>query len=69
MNRRIVTAAIVAAAFIAPVSGAQAGFFTDVAKGTVKNTARHAKQTIKDAADLSRLVGRCALNRATGRQC
>ena len=69
MYRRIVAAVVIAASFTVPVASAQAGFFTDVAIGAAKNSARHAKQTVKDAADLSRLVGRCALNRATGRQC
>lgn len=69
MYRRILAAVVIAASFGMPVASAQAGFFTDVAKGAVKNSARHAKKTLKDAADLGRLVGRCALNRATGRQC
>lgn len=69
MCRRIIAAVVIAAAFGFPVSSVQAGFFTDVAKGTVKNSARHAKKTLKDAADLGRIVGRCALNRVTGRQC
>jgi Ni/Co efflux regulator RcnB len=69
MNRSIVVAAMIAASVATPLASAQAGFFTDVAKGAVQNSARHAKKTLKDAADLSRLVGRCAINRATGRQC
>lgn len=69
MYRRIAAAVVIAASFTLPIASAQAGFFTDVAKGAVQNSARHAKKTVKDAADLSRLVGRCALNRATGRQC
>ncbi len=69
MYRHIAAAVVIAASFTLPVASAQAGFFTDVAKGTVSNSARHAKQAVKDTADLSRLVGRCALNRATGRQC
>ena len=73
MPRLIVAAAMLAACLSAPVSGAQAGFFTDVAKGTVKNAARHTKQTAKDAVALGRFVGpsaaRCVLKRARGRDC
>ena len=69
MHRRTIAAVVIAASITLPVANAQAGFFTDVAVGTVKNSARHAKKTLKDAADISRLVGRCVLNRATGRQC
>jgi hypothetical protein len=69
MSRRIIAGVVIAASFTLPIANAQAGFWTDVAVGTVKNSARHAKQSAKDAVDLSRLVGRCALNRATGRQC
>lgn len=69
MNRSFLVAAIIAASVATPLASAQAGFFTDVAKGAIQNSARHAKKTVKDAADLGRLVGRCVVNRATGSQC
>lgn len=69
MRSLLVTVILASAALSVPLASAQAGFFTDVAKGTVKNAARHAKQTAKDSVGLGRLVGRCVLNRATGRQC
>ena len=73
MSRFIIAAVVIAASLSTPVASAQAGFFTEVAKGTIKNAARHAKQSAKDAAALGRLVGpsvgRCILKRATGRQC
>ena len=67
--KRILIVALVAASLGAPVSSAQAGFCTDVVKGAVKNNIRHSKRVVKDAADFTRLVGRCAANRVTGRQC
>ena len=73
MSRYIVAAIVIAASLSTPVAEAQAGFFTDVAKGTIKNAARHAKQSAKDAVALGRFVGpsvgRCILKRATGRPC
>ena len=69
MYRHIAAAVVIAASLTLPVASAQAGFFTDVAVGAVKNSARHAKQTAKDVAELGGFVGRCVLNRATGRQC
>jgi hypothetical protein len=69
MSKKLFAAAVVAFSLTLPLSQAHAGFWTDVAKGAVKNSARHAKKTIKDAADLGRLVGSCAANRAAGRQC
>lgn len=69
MYRLTIAAVVLAVSFAVPVNNAHAGFFTSAAKGAIKNSARHAKQTVKDAAGLSRLVGRCVLNRATGRQC
>ncbi|MGE0850877.1 MAG: hypothetical protein AB7O44_14805 [Hyphomicrobiaceae bacterium] len=73
MSRYFFAAAVIAVSFSMPVTGAQAGFFTDVAKGTIKNAARHGKKTVKDAVALGRFVGpsagRCLLKRATGRQC
>lgn len=67
--KRICMALVATTLLAAPVSTAQAGFWTDAAKGAVKNSARHAKKTVKDAADFTRLVGSCVANRATGRQC
>jgi hypothetical protein len=69
MLKRLAILAITACVLGTPLATAQAGFVTDVAKGTAKNAARHAKKTVKDAADFTRLVGSCAVNRATGRQC
>jgi hypothetical protein len=69
MRIRFALLALVAAALVAPVGGAQAGFFTDVAKGAVKNAARHAKKTAKDAVDVGRLVGGCVIRRAAGGVC
>ena len=73
MSRYILAAAVIAASLSMPVAGAQAGFFTEVAKGTIKNAARHAKQSAKDAVALGRFVGpsagRCLIKRATGRPC
>lgn len=69
MIKRIAILGLTVSALAAPVSTAQAGFWTDVAKGAAKNSARHAKKTVKDAADFTRLVGSCVANRATGRQC
>lgn len=65
---RLAVLVLAAAALSLPVS-AQAGFLTDVVKGTVKNGARHAKQTAKDAAQLGGLVAGCVARRAVGRQC
>lgn len=67
--KRILIVALVATSLGAPVSSAHAGFFTDVVKGAVKNNIRHGKKVAKDAADFTRMVGRCTLNRVTGRQC
>ena len=69
MRTRLAVLVFAAATLALPVSGAQAGFFTDVAKGTVKNAARHAKKAAKDVADVGRLVGGCVLRRAAGRVC
>lgn len=69
MRTRLAVLVFAAATLALPVSGAHAGFFTDVAKGTVKNAARHAKKAAKDAADVGRLVGGCVLRRAAGRVC
>jgi hypothetical protein len=70
MRRHCLTVLVLSAVVLSlPVGGAQAGFFTDVAKGAVKNTARHAKQTAKDAAQLGGLVAGCVARRAVGRQC
>ena len=73
MSRYIIAAAVIAASLSTPIAGAQAGFFTDVAKGTIKNAARHTKKTAKDAVALGRFVGpsvgRCLIKRATGRPC
>lgn len=69
MRTRLAVLFLAAATLAVPVSGAQAGFFTDVAKGAVKNAARHAKKTAKDAVDAGRLVGGCVLRRAAGRVC
>lgn len=66
---RLAMLVLAAAALSLPVGGAQAGFFTSVAKGAVKNAARHAKQTTKDAAQLGGLVAGCVARRAVGRQC
>jgi len=69
MRARLTTLVLAAAVLSVPVAGAQAGFFTDVAKGAVKNAARHTKKAVKDAADLTKLVGGCVARRAVGRQC
>ena len=69
MSRYIIAAAVIVASLSTPVAGAQAGFLTEVAKGTIKNAARHAKQTAKDGVALGRFVGPCVIRRATGRQC
>jgi len=66
---RLAVLVLAAAALSLPVGGAQAGFFTDVAKGAVKNAARHAKQTAKDAVEAGKLVSRCAVGRITGNGC
>lgn len=72
MKTRILAVALVAAAASLPVSNAaHAGFWTDVAKGSVKNSIRHTKQSAKKAKDLAvgtgagvaclaaKVVGRC----------
>ncbi len=73
MSRHIIAAVVIAASLSTPVAEAQAGFLTQVAKGAIKNAARHAKQGAKDAVALGRFVGpsvgRCLIKRATGRQC
>jgi hypothetical protein len=69
MRVRLAMLVLAATTLSVPVTGAQAGFFTDVAKGAVKNAARHTKKTVKDAADFTKLVGGCVARRAIGRQC
>lgn len=69
MRKHLAVLVFAAATLAVPVAGAQAGFFTDVAKGAVKNAARQAKKTVKDAVDVGRLVGGCVLRRAAGRVC
>ena len=69
MRTSLAAIVIAVTALTAPVGGAQAGFFTEVVKANVKNAARHAKQSAKDAADLGRLVGGCVARRAIGGQC
>ncbi|WP_439541802.1 hypothetical protein [Hyphomicrobium sp.] len=66
---RLALLVLAATALSLPVGGAQAGFFTSVAKGALQNTARHAKQSAKDAAQLGGLVAGCVARRAVGRQC
>jgi hypothetical protein len=55
MRIRLATLVIAAAAFtltLPVTTGAQAGFWTNVAKGTVKNAVRHGKCAVKRAAHL-----------------
>ena len=74
MSRYISPQVVIAASLSMPVAGAQAGFFTDVAKGTVENAARAMRSSPpRMPSALGRFVGpsvgRCILKRATGRQC
>ena len=55
MRIRLATLILAAATFTLPVTvstGAEAGFWTDVAKGTVKNAVRRGKCAVKRAAQL-----------------
>jgi hypothetical protein len=61
--------ALTAAALSLPVGGAQAGFFTSAVKGAIQNSARHAKQSAKDAVDAGKFLGSCVVGRITGRGC
>jgi hypothetical protein len=60
------------AALSVPVASAQAGFFTQVVKGNIKNSVRRAKESAKDAALKGALVGLsavCVAKAAAGRPC
>ena len=55
-----------------PVASAQAGFFTQVVKGNIKNSVRRAKESAKDAAFNGLVATRsavCVAKAAAGRPC
>jgi hypothetical protein len=68
MRTRLAILALTAAVMSMPIAEAQAGFFTDVAKGAIKNAARHGKESARKVGEKVIIKGLCLGDRLQGKR-